>query len=164
MFVLPNMLPLHTTYFQRSLNICSGAQLYLFKTNGRFQTSISSQFKKQTMVTVTGYAERTRKDGSTFIALEITGGVELIQSSTTGRYYATVRKCSIPSTFNAIVAEAMIGQKLPGEVVKVITEPYDFVNPRTGELMKLQHSYAYSQDSKVENAIGHTRVHEVASI
>ena len=108
------------------------------------------------MVTVTGYAERTRKDGSTFIALEITGGVELIQSSTTGR--------SIPSTFNAIVAEAMIGQKLPGEVVKVITEPYDFVNPRTGELMKLQHSYAYSQDSKVENASGHTRVHEVASI
>jgi hypothetical protein len=120
--------------------------------------------KTKTMVTVTGYAERTRKDGSTFIALEITGGVELIQSSTTGRYYATVRKCSIPSTFNAIVAEAMIGQKLPGEVVKVITEPYDFVNPRTGELMKLQHSYAYSQDSKVENAIGHTRVHEVASI
>ena len=116
------------------------------------------------MVTVTGYAERTRKGGTTFIALEITGGVELIQNSTTGRYYATVRKCSIPSTFNAIVADAMIGQKLPGEVVKVITEPYDFVNPRTGEIMKLQHSYAYSQDSKVENAIGHTRVHEVASI
>ncbi|MFN6375534.1 MAG: hypothetical protein ACK4YD_10225 [Chitinophagia bacterium] len=116
------------------------------------------------MVSVTGYAERTRKDGSKFIALEITGGVELIQSSTSGRFYATVRKCSIPSTFNAIVAEAMIGQKLPGEVVKVITEPYEFVNPRTGELMKLQHSFAYQADSKQEHLIGHTRVHEVASI
>ena len=115
------------------------------------------------MVTITGYAERTRKDGSTFIALEITGGVELIQSGTSGRYYATVSKCSIPSTFNAEVAEAMIGQKLPGEVVKVITEPYDFINPRTGELMKLQHSYAYQADQKSENLIGHTKVQEVAS-
>jgi len=116
------------------------------------------------MVTVSGYAERTRKDGSKFIALEITGGVELIQSSTTGRYYATTRRCSIPSTFNAVVAEAMIGQRLPGEVVKVITEPYDFINPRTGELMKLQHSYAYQADQKSENLVGHTRVNEVASI
>ena len=36
------------------------------------------------MVTVTGFNERQRKDGTTFIALDITGGVELIQSSTTG--------------------------------------------------------------------------------
>ncbi len=28
------------------------------------------------MVTITSYVPRTRKDGTTFIALEITGGVE----------------------------------------------------------------------------------------
>ena len=32
------------------------------------------------MVTVTNYSERNRKDGTTFIALEISGGVELVQS------------------------------------------------------------------------------------
>ena len=32
------------------------------------------------MVTVTGYNERQRKDGTTFIALEITGGAELIRA------------------------------------------------------------------------------------
>lgn len=116
------------------------------------------------MVTVTGYAERTRKDGSTFIALEITGGVELIQSSTSGRYYATVRKCSIPCTFNEVVAQAMIGQRMPGEIVKTICEPYDFTNPRTGEVMRLQHSYAYSADNSQENLVGHTRVNEIASV
>ncbi len=52
------------------------------------------------MVTVSSYNIRTRKDGTTFIALEITGGVELVQSATSGKFYATVRKCSIPSTFD----------------------------------------------------------------
>lgn len=42
------------------------------------------------MVTVTGYNERQRKDGTTFIALEINSGVELIQSNTTGRYFERI--------------------------------------------------------------------------
>ena len=109
------------------------------------------------MVTVTGYAERVRKDGSTFIALEITGGVELIQSKETGRFYATVRKCSIPSTFDANIAQAMIGQKIEGDIVKVIVEPYDFVNPRTQEVMRLQHGWAYRPKDS-EDLVGHSRM------
>ena len=109
------------------------------------------------MVTVTGFNERQRKDGTTFIALDITGGVELIQSSTTGRYYATVRKCSIPSTFSKQVAESIIGQRLPGEIVKVICEPYQFTNTRTGEVLTLQHSYAYRPKDS-QDLMGHTRV------
>jgi hypothetical protein len=115
------------------------------------------------MVTITNFFEVQKKDGTTFVSLELTGGAEIIQSQNTGKYYVTVRKCRIPSTVDTIVAQTMIGQRLPGEVVKVITEPYDFINPRTGELMRLQHSYAYSSDSKQESAIGHTRVMEVAS-
>jgi hypothetical protein len=112
------------------------------------------------MVTVTGYNERQRKDGTTFIALEITGGAELIQSSTSGRYYATVRKCSIPSTFSKQVAESIIGQKLPGEIVKVICEPYVYENKTTGEIMQLQHSYAYQAEGAME-AVGHTRISQL---
>jgi hypothetical protein len=116
------------------------------------------------MVTITNFNEVERKDGSKFISLELTGQAELIQSQTTNKWYATVRKCRIPSTFDANIAKAMIGQRLPGEIVKVICEPYEFLNKRTGEVMKLQHSYAYTQDSKQENAIGHTKVMEVASL
>ena len=112
------------------------------------------------MVTVTGYNERQRKDGTTFIALEITGGAELIQSNTTGRYYATVRKCSIPSTFGIEVAESLIGSKIAGEIVKVIVEPYEFVNKTTGEVMQLQHSYAYQAEGSLET-IGVTPVREL---
>ncbi len=116
--------------------------------------------KLKNMVTVTGYNERQRKDGTTFIALEITSGVELIQSNTTGRYYATVRKCSIPSTFGIEVAESLIGSKIAGEIVKVIVEPYEFVNKTTGEVMQLQHSYAFQAEGSLET-IGVTPVREL---
>ena len=111
------------------------------------------------MVTVTGFAERKRKDGTTFIVLEITGGVELVQSQETGKFYATVRKTTIPSTFDAIIAQAMIGQRIEGEIVKVIVEPYDFINPRTGEIMMLQHGWAYRPKDS-EELIGHTEIKE----
>jgi hypothetical protein len=113
------------------------------------------------MVTVTSCLERQRKDGSTFITLELTGGVELVQSQTNGRYYATVRKCSVPSTFDSKVAEAMVGQKIDGDIVKVIVEPYEFTNPRTGEVMKLQHSWAYRPKDS-QDLVGHTQIKELS--
>jgi hypothetical protein len=114
------------------------------------------------MVTVTNYAERQRKDGTTFITLELTGGVELVQSQTNGRYYATVRKCSVPSTFDSTVAESLVGQKIDGDIVKVIVEPYDFINPRTGEMMKLQHSWAYRPKDS-QDLVGHTKIQELST-
>lgn len=115
------------------------------------------------MVTITNFYEVEKKDGTKFISLELTGGAELIQSQNTGKWYATVRKCRIPSTFDANVAKSMIGQRLQGEVVQVICEPYDYTNPRTGEIMRLQHSYAFSADSKQENLVGHSRITELSS-
>ena len=64
------------------------------------------------MVTVTNYSTRVRKDGTTFIALEISGGVELVQSNNTGKFYATVRKTSIPSTCDEAIAIGLIGFQL----------------------------------------------------
>jgi hypothetical protein len=92
------------------------------------------------MVTVSNYASRLRKDGTSFITLELTGGLELICSGTTGKFYATIRKCSIPSTFSELVAQKMIGQELPGEIVKQDCDPYEFANKQTGEMMLLNYS------------------------
>lgn len=112
------------------------------------------------MVTVTNYAIRQRKDGTEFISLELTGNVELIQSSNSGKFYATVRKCSIPSTFGKEVAESLLGSKIPGSIERVTVEPYEFVNPRNGEIMQLQHSYAYQAEGSTE-LVGHTRVSQL---
>ena len=113
------------------------------------------------MVTVTACLERQKKDGSSFTVLEISGGVELVMSQTTQRYYATLRKCTIPFTGTMEVAKLMIGQKIEGEIVRTIVEPYQFTNPRTGEVITLQHSYAY-RPSESHELVGHTRVQELS--
>jgi hypothetical protein len=112
------------------------------------------------MVNVTDYNVRQRKDGTTFITLELTGGVELIQSRNTGKFYATVRKCSIPTTFGIEIAESLLGSKIPGSIERVVVDPYEFTNPRNGEVMQLQHSYAYQAEGSSE-LIGHTRVSQL---
>ena len=112
------------------------------------------------MVQVTNFHEVETKEGKTFISLELTGGLELVQSQTTGKMYATVRKCRIPSTFDANIAKMMVGTQLDGDVVRVETDPYDYVNKRTGEITTLQHSYAYRPKGSME-LIGESRVQEI---
>ncbi len=113
-----------------------------------------NQFK---MVTVSNALERVKKDGTSFTIIEISGGAELILSQTTQRYYATVRRCSVPFTGSLEVAKMLIGQKIDGEIVKVIVPQYEFTNPRTGEVLQLQHSYAYRPKDS-QDLVGHTRV------
>ena len=112
------------------------------------------------MVTVTNFVPRTRKDGTTFIALEISGGLELIQSSSSGSFYATVKKTTIPSTFDENIAKTLIGSQIPGNVVRIQVEQYDYINKRTGEVMKLQHSYSFQPEGSME-LIGETRITEL---
>jgi hypothetical protein len=113
------------------------------------------------MVQITSALERVKKDGSSFVVLEISGGAELILSQTTQRYYATVRRCTIPFTGTMDVAKMLIGQKIDGEIVKVIVPQYEFKNQRTGEIMMLQHSYAYRPKDS-QDLVGHTRVQELS--
>ena len=112
------------------------------------------------MVQVTNFFEVETSAGKTFISLELTGGLELIQSQTTGKFYATVRKCRVPSTFDASIAKLMVGTQLDGDVVRVETEPYEYVNKRTGEVLLLQHSYSYRPKGSME-LIGESRVQEI---
>ncbi len=113
------------------------------------------------MIQITNALERVKVDGSTFAVLEISGGAELILSQTTQRYYATVRKCTIPFTGTMDVAKMLIGQKIEGEIVKVIVPPYQFTNKRTGEVMSLQHSFAFRPKDS-QDLVGHTRVQEMS--
>lgn len=112
------------------------------------------------MITITNYNIRSRKDGTPFVTLEVTGGLEFIQSATTGKFYATVRKCSIPCTFDELVAKSLIGSTMPGQIVRVEAEAYEYTNPRTGEVMILQHTYAYQPEGSAQ-LIGHTLISEL---
>jgi len=106
------------------------------------------------MVTVIEIAKRQTKDGREFIALILQGGLSLIQSKNTGSFYATVKKTSIPSTFDEATAKAMIGEKVPGSVQKKPCDSYEFTNKESGEIMQLDYRWVYvPEGSTIEEAI-----------
>jgi hypothetical protein len=106
------------------------------------------------MVTVVDYAVRKCVDGREFIALILQGGLSLIQSQKTGNYYATVKQCSIPSTFDEQTAKAMIGEKVPGSVQRKTCETYEWENKETGEIMELSHRWVYlPEGASIDEAV-----------
>jgi len=110
------------------------------------------------MVIVTDVIEKVNSQTEkTFVLLEISGGLEMVQSQGTGKFYATMRKCRVPSTFSVDVAKMLIGTTIPGTVVRVEVEAYEYVVPSTGEVIKLAHSYAYQPEGSME-LMGQTNV------
>ena len=95
------------------------------------------------MITISGYALRQNSDGKQFISLQLQGDVELVQSMNTGKFYATSKRCSMPSTFDETVAKGLIGTRMPGRIERVQCDPYEYAVPETGEVISLAHTYQY---------------------
>lgn len=109
------------------------------------------------MVTVIDVVKRQNSEGEFFNSLVISGGVEMIQSTKTNRFYATSRRTSIPSTFEDEFARTLIGQKIPGKIVRKECEDYQFTIPETDEVITLAHTYEYVPESDLvhEGAVVH---------
>jgi hypothetical protein len=74
--------------------------------------SISSQKSKSiTMVTISSYQLRENAEGKAFVALELTDDIEMIQSSNTGLFYATAKRCFIPCTFSEDSPSLLLANK-----------------------------------------------------
>ena len=98
------------------------------------------------MVKIINYKKYNKEDGTIFCVLEIQGGVEILQSKTTGKVYATVRSTTIPTTFDELTCQALLGQELEGTILKMDCEPYEYTVKETGEVVMLTHTYEYSKE------------------
>jgi len=99
------------------------------------------------MVKVIAAHLREGENGN-FMSLELMGDIELVQSQNTGRFYATARRCFISSTFDETTAKSFIGKELPGLIVRVQSDPYDYTVPETGEVISLTHTYTYMPEQR----------------
>jgi hypothetical protein len=100
------------------------------------------------MVTIINFKERKKDDGRSFCVLEAQGGIEMVQSQTTGAYYATAQKAFIPSTFDALTCKALIGTQMPGRIEKIPCEAFEYVVKETGELISLNHRFGYVPENE----------------
>ena len=107
------------------------------------------------MVTIIGIENKLNSKGENFIALVLQDGLQMVQSKSTGRFYATARKTSITSTFDEQTAKALIGTKMTGRIEKMSCEPYEYVVKETGEMVTLEHTWSYNPNpiSMEENVI-----------
>ena len=94
------------------------------------------------MVRIINFKKRQSEDKEFFV-LEVTGGIEMVKSKTTGMYYATAKKASITSTFDEETCKSLIGSEFPGSVVKQECESYEYTLKETGEVLTLNHRYVY---------------------
>lgn len=98
------------------------------------------------MVKISNYALRMNKDGKSFVALELQGEVELVQSTLTGKFYATAKRCSISSTFKEEEAKLLIGKQFPGRIERAQCEEYNYTIKETGVVIPLCHTYVYNPE------------------
>ena|ERR1700752_2970224 len=97
------------------------------------------------MIIITDAVERKNQQGETFVSLIVTGGLEMIKSQT-GKFYATTRKASVPSTLNLQIAKQMIGTKMNGNIIKKPCDPYIY-KTSNGEEVELNFTYEYSEEA-----------------
>lgn len=100
------------------------------------------------MVTIIDYRVHENSEGKKFCSLILSGDLELVKSKETGKFYATVRKTSITSTFDELVCKGLIGKTMKGSIVKEQCETYDYVIEQTGEVIKLSHRYNYVPEAE----------------
>lgn len=95
------------------------------------------------MVRIINFSERTSEDGKSFFTLEVQGGIEMVKSNSTNKFYATARKTSITTTFDEATCQALIGTELPGKVEKQDCDAYEYTIKDTGEVIELSHQFVY---------------------
>lgn len=100
------------------------------------------------MVRISNYIKRTTEDGKDFYVLELQGGIEMVKSQETGKFYMTARKATISSTFDEATCLTLIGTELPGKIEKVECAEYEYTIKETGEVITLAHRFEYVEEDK----------------
>lgn len=100
------------------------------------------------MVKITGYAVRINKENEEFIALQLQGDLVMVRSEETGRFYATIKKCSMSSTFTEEQAKELVGKEIPGRIEKVPCEEFEYTIVETGEVITLSHRWEYLAENE----------------
>jgi len=97
------------------------------------------------MVTVKSYFLNQSADGKTYVCLELIGEIEILISEKTGKFYADVKKCKIPTRIDEATAKLIVGREIPGSIVKKECAAWDYTIPATGEVITIHHRYEYEQ-------------------
>ncbi len=93
------------------------------------------------MVRIVDYKAYQNEEGEDFFVLVVQGGITVVKSKETGRTYLTKQTAKVSCTFDEDTCKDLIGTDIPGRIIKMEVEPYEYTNEETGELITLTHRY-----------------------
>ena len=99
------------------------------------------------MVRIIDVLKRQNSAGEDFFLLVLRGGLQIVKSEESGRYYATMKQATMSTTFDENTCKNLIGEEIPGSIVKVEVDPYEYALPETGEVITLSHRWEYVKES-----------------
>ena len=107
------------------------------------------------MVTIVDYKTYERENGEQFYALVVQGGVEPVKSQKTGRTYFTARTARVSCTFGEETCAKLLGNEMPGKIIRVDVDPYEYAIPDTGEIIHLSHrnEYVSEEDAVIKEQV-----------
>jgi hypothetical protein len=94
------------------------------------------------MLTIKNYHLSQNAEGKPYINFELVGDIEIFQSQS-GKFYADIKKCKMPTRLDEATARLMIGKEIPGTIVKKECAAYDYTIVATGEVVSLNYRYEY---------------------
>ena len=99
------------------------------------------------MVRVVDYKKKEKENGETFYVLILQGSPEFVRSAT-NKLYMTARRASIPCSFDEALCKELIGTKYVGSIKRVKCDEYEYTIPESGEVIKLDFTYEYSEEAE----------------
>lgn len=99
------------------------------------------------MVVVKEVKSYESNQGKEFFGLIVQSGAIPVRSKDSGRIYLTAKTAFVPTTFDELMCESLIGTEFPGTIKQISCEDYDFTIKETGEVVTMNHRWEYVDDS-----------------
>ncbi|WP_217607387.1 hypothetical protein [Chitinophaga sp. GbtcB8] len=95
------------------------------------------------MVTIKNYFLNQNGEGKPYVCLELIGEIEILLSEKSGKFYADVKKCKIPTRIDEATARLMVGKQIAGSIVKKECAAWEYTVPGTGEVVTMNYRFEY---------------------
>jgi proteasome assembly chaperone (PAC2) family protein len=72
------------------------------------------------------------------------GDVQVLSSKSSGKFYLSAKRVTLPTTLDQNQAKELIGTTLPGVIEKVDCPEYEIKMPNSNKKVKITHTFQYS--------------------
>jgi len=84
---------------------------------------------------------KTKEEYNVIVLL---GDVQVLNSKSSGKFYLTAKRVTLPTTLDQNQAKELVGTTLPGVIEKVDCPEYEIKMPNSNKKVKITHTFQYS--------------------